>query len=128
MKDGFQTELLENGMLLEVFYKDGLKHGKEIYKYASGTIASEANYFKGLLQGKLTEWNEVGKVIQILTFKDNLEDGKATTWNEKGQLESEIMMKKGRPSGKYIIYKDGVLSEEGIATPPKIDPPSCSCC
>jgi hypothetical protein len=38
------------------------------------------------------------------------------------------MMKKGRPSGKYIIYKDGVISEEGIATPPKIDPPSCSCC
>ena len=71
---------------------------------------------------------KLGKLSKFLTFKDNLEDGKATTWNEKGQLESEIMMKKGRPSGKYIIYKDGVVSEEGVATPPKIDPPSCSCC
>ncbi len=51
MKDGLQTKILENGMSLEVFYKDGLKHGKEVYKFASGSIASEANYLKGLLKG-----------------------------------------------------------------------------
>ena len=50
MKDGLQTEILENGMTLEAFYKDGLKQGKEVYKFASGSIASEANYSKGLLQ------------------------------------------------------------------------------
>ena len=128
MKDGLQTETIENGMSLETFYKDGLKHGKEVYKYASGSIASEAYYSKGLLQGKLREWKEDGQLLQELTYKNNLEHGMALTWNGKGQLSSEIMMKKGRPSGKYIIYKDGVISEEGIATPPKIDPPSCSCC
>ena len=104
MKDGFQTEVLENGMTLEAFYKDGLKHGKEVYKFASGSIASEANYLKGLLQGKLTEWDE------------------------NGQLASEIMMNEGRPKGKYIIYKNGIKAKEGIANYSKVDSPSCSCC
>ena len=49
-------------------------------------------------------------------------------WGENGQLSSEIMMKKGKPSGKYIIYEDGVKSKEGIAKPPQDDTPSCSCC
>ena len=65
MKDGFQTELLENGMSLEVFYKDGLKHGKEIYKYASGTIASEANYFKGLYRESLQSGMKLGKLSKF---------------------------------------------------------------
>jgi|TARA_B000000475_G_C15959623_1_gene432378 antitoxin component YwqK of YwqJK toxin-antitoxin module len=128
MKDGFQTGVLENGMTLEVFYKDGLKHGKEVYKFASGSIASEANYLKGLLQGKLTEWDENGQIIQVINFKDNLEHGKATTWDENGQLASEIMMKEGRPKGKYIIYKNGIKAKEGIANYSKVDSPSCSCC
>jgi len=30
------------------------------------------------------------------------------------------MMKKGKPIGKYIIYKGGVKAKEGIAKPPKV--------
>ena len=42
LKDGLQKKTLENGMTLDVFYKNSLKHGKEVYKYASGEIALEA--------------------------------------------------------------------------------------
>ena len=70
-KDGLQKQTLDNGMTLDVFYKDGLKHGKEVYKYASGAIALEAYYSKGLLQGKLREWKEDGQLLQELTYKDD---------------------------------------------------------
>ena len=51
MKDGFQTGVLENGMTLEVFYKDGLKHGKEVYKFASGSMHLRQIILKGFFKG-----------------------------------------------------------------------------
>jgi antitoxin component YwqK of YwqJK toxin-antitoxin module len=53
-KSGLHTEYLDNGMRMESNYKDGMKHGREIYWYANGQQASEGFYEDNMLEGTLT--------------------------------------------------------------------------
>ena len=89
-KNGLHTERLDNGMKLEVNYKDGMKHGKETYWYSNVLNASEGFY------------------------EDNKLEGKLTAWNEDGQLESEQEYKNGVLDGKSVFYENGVKTAEYV--------------
>tara|TARA_B000000475_G_scaffold67846_1_gene54427 strand:- start:82 stop:480 length:399 start_codon:yes stop_codon:yes gene_type:complete len=123
MKDGEHEAKLFNDMKHIVTYKNGKKNGKETYWYPLGQKASECFYVDDKLEGELTAWTEFGQVIQVDSYKNDLLHGKCSVWNEKGHLESEMMMKEGRPFGKYTFYEDGVKVKEGFAEYPKNDSP-----
>ena len=70
-KSGLHTEYLDNGMRMESNYKDGMKHGREIYWYANGQQASEGSYEDNMLEGTLTYWYENGLKASEGFYKDN---------------------------------------------------------
>ena len=113
-KNGLHTEHLDNGMKLEVNYKDGMKHGKETYWYSNVLKASEGFYESDRLEGALTYWYENGNKASEGFYEDNKLEGKLTAWNEDGQLESEQEYKNGVLDGKSVFYENGVKTAEYV--------------
>ena len=90
IKNGLNTELLENGMTLQTTYLNGLKSGSETYYYPNGQKASEGHYVNDKPEG-----------IQ-------------TAWDENGQLESEQEYKNGELNGKSVFYENGIKTSEFV--------------
>jgi len=114
IKNGLNTEILDTGMTLQTYYKNGLKDGSETYYYSSGQKASEGFYADNKLEGSLTYWYENGHKASEGFYKNDKPEGLQTAWDENGQIESEQEYKNGLLHGKSIFYEDGIKTSEYI--------------
>ena len=105
IKNGLNTELLENGMTLQTTYLNGLKSGSETYYYPNGQKASEGFYKDDKLEGSLTYWYDNGQKASEGHYVNDKPEGIQTAWDENGQLESEQEYKNGELTGNQFFMK-----------------------
>ena len=75
--------------------------------HANGKQSREMSYQKGQLHGSFTEWYENGNKKFEVTYSSGRKNGTESLWDESGQLI------------KTMIWREGVLVEEGSSSEPK---------
>ncbi len=127
------------GMKAKGQYKNGLKVGLWVYENRSGKKIKEENYVNGKLNGKVTTFENDGKINKMFTYKEDVREGAYEHYqygklSEKGTYVNNRVEGKrtyynistGKPSSEEIIphdssdprsykeyYETGVLREEG---------------
>ncbi len=90
----------------EVFYKKGLKEGKERQWYADGKLNVERFYDRGIKTGIHKSWWENGSLKFEYHFNDRGEfDGIVKEWYESGLQFKDFNYKKGKEVGSQKLWK-----------------------
>ncbi len=106
-------EFLDGEKVTHLFFKNGLKNGKEIIYYWDGSMWEETNYKYGKLHGPHIKWFLNGQIALSENFANNLKNGKESKWYETGQKHYEYRYHHGVKTGKWTLwYKNGNLAEE----------------
>ena len=96
-------------------YKAGKLDGKRmVYYRGSGlagqeNIAEEANYLKGLKNGKYKKYTMKGVVLEDSNYKNGVLDGPAIFKDPLGNLVSKGNFKDGKKAGTWEFYENGKL-------------------
>ena len=112
MKGHYNYESVKNGksvsfsakdfkMTEEGTYKNGEKDGEWIAYYPGGKMpANSTSYKKGLLDGKMKEYDRKGQIISEIDYKDGLKHGKMKIYDKKGKVVVEKKFEFGLESVK----------------------------
>ncbi len=70
----------------ETYYKDGMKHGPEIYYYPSGERAFDKYYENNMLEGKSNDYYENGILLRTEKFSKGVSISHAKLYDHEGRL------------------------------------------
>jgi hypothetical protein len=103
-----------NGQIeTEVYFIDGVQHGKQLDYYPSGKIQGEASFERGKLEGKAITYHENGKLRSIVNYSGGVATDTAKYFYEDGMLESVVPYRNGLKNGWVLFYdKQGKLSDK----------------
>jgi antitoxin component YwqK of YwqJK toxin-antitoxin module len=80
----------------EGVYKNGLKHGNEIWFYKNGRKLAEMGYKNDKLDGKCLGYYDNGKKFIEENYKDGEKHGKYICWDDSGAVLSEEIYQEGK--------------------------------
>jgi len=131
-RDGLATFWYENGQKkVEENWKAGKQDGVTTLWHANGQKSGDLIFAAGLRQGKHTMWHENGQKSYEMNYKDGKFNGLFTEWYENGNKKFEVTYSSGQKNGteslwdksgqliKTMIWREGVLVEEGSTSEPK---------
>lgn len=105
-QDGFYIEKLSNSSnYAHLFVKDSLLDSIYFGYYKNGQLEREANFSKGLLNGKRSIYWKNGSIHYILYYKYGKPDGLGFTYRKNGSLKVESMYSGGFVNGPSTDYK-----------------------
>ncbi len=94
---------------LEASYKNGLKHGKVVRKYKSGSKKDIYTFKDGKIEGEyILYWNN-GNCWVLCMLKDGVKDGPYCEFNDYGKLSLSCTYKDGELEGNCREFIDGKL-------------------
>ncbi len=94
----------------EMNYRNGRKHGQQIYFDKKGDTTRIEHYSDGILDGEKLVYGSTGSIEKITTYKKGLLDGPFIVYNLSGQVIQELNFVAGKKNGKLTYYySDGVL-------------------
>ena len=74
--NGTYTEKFDNGQSkYEITFKDGKKHGKEVFWYENGNKKMESHFLNGIENGLWQQWYENGQLKLRVNYISAKEDG-----------------------------------------------------
>ena len=131
-RDGLATFWYENGQKKrEENWQDGRQEGVTTLWHANGQKSSDLYFENGQRHGKHTMWHENGQKSYEMNYKDGKFNGLFTEWYENGNKKLEVTYSSGQKNGteslwdksgqliKTMIWREGVLVEEGSSSEPK---------
>lgn len=91
-------------------YKNGLKHGQQVFFNRKGDTTSFENYTAGNLNGVKRTYFDSSKVEKQVVYKNGLIDGQFITYNRAGKPLQSVTYKAGKKNGvATYYYDDGTL-------------------
>jgi antitoxin component YwqK of YwqJK toxin-antitoxin module len=131
-RDGLATFWYENGQKeKEENWQGGKKEGVTTLWHANGQKSGDLYFVDGRRQGKHTMWHKNGQKSYEMNYKDGKFDGPFIEWYENGNKKLEATYSSGRKNGteslwdengqliKTMVWREGVLAEEGSSTESK---------
>lgn len=100
-----RRELYDDGSLkLEVYYKNGLKHGR--FKLwnppeLGGRVNISCNYRHNDFHGRYREWHNNGQLNQECYYQNGLLHGRYREWHENGRILQDCSYRNGSLHGRY---------------------------
>lgn len=107
--DGVVKTKINNNLLnISTSYKNGTKHGPQIYTDNTGKNLGEYNYANGNLHGKSETYHLTDKKSNEISFYNGLPHGLVKYYDLMGNLRLEYTSIFGEDNGKtYRYYVDG---------------------
>lgn len=101
-------------------YRRGLKYGFQEYYYEDGTLKSSLHYnSSGLLEGIVSLYSPLGKLVRQIEFKGGKRNGKERCWTDDGLLYIEAEFLDNIPTGTARTWHlNGQVSQETVYNPP----------
>lgn len=113
-----RIDLVTKQKIMELRYKNNLKHGDCFSWYNNGELESAENWAEGILvtkktykkNGKIVGYTREGKIEKVEIFADDLLDGESVYYHSNGKIRLTAEYKKGQLNGFVKHYdKSGVL-------------------
>jgi len=83
--------------IVELHLVDGEREGKETWWHSNGRKSREVDYHKGVIDGKVQQWNTAGKLTVNNSFEDGRKIGKKTS--------SHKDIQKKKDEGSYLYAR-----------------------
>ncbi len=83
-----------------------IEHGKYQTWHPNGTLAYEATYVDGKLDGAEVAYHENGQRRAETHYVRGERHGRRRTWDQKGNLRGEEYYVDDKPDGTWTIWKD----------------------
>ncbi|MGI6718379.1 MAG: toxin-antitoxin system YwqK family antitoxin [Bacteroidales bacterium] len=100
-KNGLEYTFYPNGEVAEIKeWKDDVQHGVWKQYFMGGVLKTDATYFNGSLEGKITYYHHNSKPLLGGVYQNGLREGKWIYFDEEGNIVKEEN------------YKDGFLIED----------------
>ena len=85
-----------NNLKYQVEYINGIKQGKEIFLYESGSKKIESHFKNGKENGLWQQWYENGQIRSSVKFINGQKDGEEIYFNRDGSIRSTDLYKMGK--------------------------------
>jgi antitoxin component YwqK of YwqJK toxin-antitoxin module len=91
-------------------YKNGMKHGQQVFLNRKGDTTSFENYTDGILNGIKKTYYKESKVEKQVIYKNGLLDGQFIVYNLDQKMLQSVSYKAGKKNGlATYFYDDGTL-------------------
>ncbi|WP_075882922.1 6-hydroxymethylpterin diphosphokinase MptE-like protein [Candidatus Protochlamydia sp. W-9] len=88
--------------------------GTHYYFYEDGTLKSEINYQKNILNGVVKLYYPHGQIKRELYFWNGQREGVEKSWYENGQLFTEVIYHQNLPKQARCWFPDGTIAKDVI--------------
>ena len=102
--NGIYEYFLNENMVFECEFKDGLIDGECIEYSQDGTKLSEGFYTRGKKDSLFKMYNCFGILIAEINYKDGDKDGRCVLYHSNGNIKSETFYTKNKKHGSYLEY------------------------
>jgi hypothetical protein len=99
-----------DGISVWTSFVDGRKDGKEIGRFADGSMAFERTWSAGLRQGTALFWWPDGTLKERTAYRDDLPEGLSERWFADGTPAQRFNYRSGQEEGPQMMwYEDGTI-------------------